>query len=174
MVVCARLLIWGALGALVTLMYVKNSDVPAPIRRQLLPARPGAAGPAAVALGEPVTIWPSDVARADAAKREAVARPDPPGRPASAGASPARPAASRVPGHRAYWVQVGAFRNRDEARRLASRLRDAPVVVVEAGPAGSRLAKVRIGPFPDRPAALAKLRQLQGQGFGAFLAEALD
>lgn len=91
--------------------------------------------------------------------------------------------ASRTPGGspasaRSYWVQIGAFKNPDSARRLASALLDQrpPVatrcsVTLETASAGVGLVRVRVGPFGDRSQALSKFRELQASGYQAFIAE---
>ena len=79
---------------------------------------------------------------------------------------------------RPYWVQVGAFRDLDAARRLATLLTEpgeaqptgASPVVILPDASGIPLARVRIGPFFDRAAAAAKLREMEGLGHRPFLA----
>jgi len=77
-----------------------------------------------------------------------------------------------------YWVQVGAFKNLNTARQLASRLREEKstlssrrAVTVATGSGRARLARVRIGPFADRAAAAARLRELEARGYRPFIAE---
>jgi len=73
----------------------------------------------------------------------------------------------------AYWLQVGAFKNRDVASGLAARLRarSLPVSVDSVtAPAGTPLTRVRVGPFADQAEAAAKLRELQTSGYRPFLA----
>ena len=73
----------------------------------------------------------------------------------------------------AYWLQVGAFKNRDVAGGLAARLRarSLPVSVDSVtAPAGTPLTRVRVGPFADRAEAAAKLRELATSGYRPFLA----
>ena len=73
----------------------------------------------------------------------------------------------------AYWLQVGAFKNRDVAGGLAARLRarSLPVSVDSVtAPAGTPLTRVRVGPFADQAEAAAKLRELQTSGYRPFLA----
>ena len=85
---------------------------------------------------------------------------------------------ARPPGARSYWVQVGAFKNPEGARRLAALLleqepaaSDWSPVVVELGPPGTPLARVRVGPFADRSEAASKLREIQARGYTPFIAE---
>src|SRR5207244_1113961 len=61
---------------------------------------------------------------------------------------------ARPPRARSYWVQVGAFKNPEAAQRLATLLveqkpsaSDRFPVVVELGPPGAPLSRVRVGPF---------------------------
>ena len=73
----------------------------------------------------------------------------------------------------AYWLQIGAFKNRDVAGGLAARLRarSLPVSVDSVtAPAGTPLTRVRVGPFADQAEAAAKLRELQTSGYRPFLA----
>jgi len=79
-----------------------------------------------------------------------------------------------------YWVQVGAFRTVDAAVQLAERLRrqgvtalHGPLTSTAAHPA-ELLARVRVGPFPSRAEALAKLRELMARGYEPFIAEGRD
>jgi cell division septation protein DedD len=72
-----------------------------------------------------------------------------------------------------FWVQVGAFKNRTAAHRLATRLRRRPVegavVAVSARGHEQGLARVRVGPFPDRARAFSFLRDLKARGHPAFI-----
>ena len=73
----------------------------------------------------------------------------------------------------AYWLQIGAFKNRDVAGGLAARLRarSLPVSVDSVtAPAGTPLTRVRVGPFADQAEATAKLRELETSGYRPFLA----
>ncbi len=79
-----------------------------------------------------------------------------------------------------YWVQVGAFRTVDAAVQLADRLRRQGVTALHsslsgaAGQPADALARVRVGPFPNRTEALATLRELMGRGYAPFIAEGRD
>ena len=90
------------------------------------------------------------------------------------------PVAARAATRRSYWVQVGAFKNPVTATRLASLLREKlagasrRAVTVATGPAGARLARVRIGPFAERAGAATKLHELQVRGYRPFIAEEHD
>jgi phospholipid transport system substrate-binding protein len=87
-----------------------------------------------------------------------------------AAAAPPEPPRVRVPEPvRSYWVQVGAFRKVELARRIAGRVGGA----VSATPRGrypEPLHRVRVGPFSDRAQAAARMRQLQALGYQPFLA----
>jgi phospholipid transport system substrate-binding protein len=92
--------------------------------------------------------------------------------------SVARAASTPAPRTRSFWVQVGAFKNADAAGRLAAGLagQESPgssrwAVIVDMGPAETRLARVRIGPFSGRAEAASALRELQGRGYTPFIAE---
>ena len=82
-----------------------------------------------------------------------------------AAAPPAVPADTgprAAPTHGRYSVQVGAFRDRDNAVELAAQMSDQgyPVRIVHEQATQSRLYMVRLGAFPDRPAALAYATQI--------------
>lgn len=67
-----------------------------------------------------------------------------------------------------YWVQVGAFRDRERARTLAQRLRsDYPQIRVETDGSWHR---VRLGPFERRKEAERARRRLSREGIDAVLA----
>jgi phospholipid transport system substrate-binding protein len=76
-----------------------------------------------------------------------------------------------------YWVQLGAFKNHEAARRLVSLLKQhggassGPVVTVQSGPAGTPFARVRIGPFSNRAAATSTLHEFETRGYTPFIAE---
>ena len=67
-----------------------------------------------------------------------------------------------------YWVQVGAFRNTDVAMRVVNEFRDEPVSLVTE-PGRQPILRVLVGPFNDRGAAAAKLREIRGRGYSAFI-----
>jgi phospholipid transport system substrate-binding protein len=82
---------------------------------------------------------------------------------------------------RSYWVQVGAFKSPEAARRLAALLAEpAPkgsgrsAVVVESWAADILLTRVRVGPFADRWEAAAKLREMEVRGYKPFIAAERD
>lgn len=79
--------------------------------------------------------------------------------------SPAEPDRQRRPSATAsgdYYVQLGAFSNEVNARRLAERARAlGSVRIVDSG----RLKRVRLGPFADSRAAESALARARGAGF---------
>jgi phospholipid transport system substrate-binding protein len=82
----------------------------------------------------------------------------------------ARPTTAAVSG---YWIQVGAFRNRAIAGRVAARVKGEIFVVAGEATAGGRtepLLRVRIGPFKDRAHVSSRLRELKALGYQPFVA----
>jgi phospholipid transport system substrate-binding protein len=79
-----------------------------------------------------------------------------------------------------YWVQVGAFKTVGAAIQLADRLRRQGVTALHgslssvAGQPADMLARVRVGPFPNRSEALTTLRELMARGYAPFIAEGRD
>lgn len=107
-----------------------------------------------------------------AAPAAAVVGP-PPSAPSPAAVEAARPPApvTRVPvTRRWFWIQVGAFRDTELASRLVERLRQYRVMVATRGRPSGALARVLVGPFEDRTAAAAALRELVAAGHRAFVA----
>jgi len=96
-----------------------------------------------------------------APRREVRSQPDP---VETAAARPA-PASNG----RSYWVQVGAFKSAEAARRLAVLLAE-PAVLMESWAADTLLMRVRVGPFADRWGAAAKLREMEALGYKPFIA----
>jgi phospholipid transport system substrate-binding protein len=70
---------------------------------------------------------------------------------------------------RGFWIQVGAFRSDERAMQVLAALRDQTASLL-AAPA--QLLRVVVGPFSDRRAAAAKLREIRARGYDAFIAEA--
>jgi phospholipid transport system substrate-binding protein len=68
-----------------------------------------------------------------------------------------------------FWVQIGAFRDTARAMDVAERLRDQAVSLI-AGPRQT-LLRVLVGPFKDRQAAGAKVRELEARGFAPFVTD---
>jgi phospholipid transport system substrate-binding protein len=112
------------------------------------------------------------------------AKPEP-ARPEPAKSEPAKPeklelASKSRAAATYYWVQVGAFRTVDAAVQLADRLRRQGVTALHsslssaAGQPADMLARVRVGPFPNRTKALATLRELMARGYAPFIAEGRD
>ena len=82
---------------------------------------------------------------------------------------------------KSYWVQVGAFKSTEAARRLAALLvapelsgSGRPAAVTESWAADTLLTRVRVGPFSDRSEAAAKLREMQARGYKPFIAAESD
>ena len=63
----------------------------------------------------------------------------------------------------AYWVQVGAFSSTARAEKALLGLQDFPVSLMIAP--GDALMRVRVGPFANREAAAAKLREIRTRGY---------
>ena len=147
------------------------SDAPA-----VAPApRVGRAGPAAApeasappAVTAPRTAPPARVVEAPA--------PAPP-RPLPVAERPTPIAERRAspterPASRGFWVQVGAFRDAEAARRLLERLERERAVAVFDGTTAGPIARVLVGPFAERSRAAAKLRELAAGGYSAFITPA--
>jgi cell division protein FtsN len=122
----------------------------------------------AVVVPEPAPVVPAPVVVA-AAPAETVRVPDPPKMVAAAATAPRPVVAQRVARAKAYWVQVGAFKNAELAMRLAAALSEYTVSLIAAP--DQPLMRVLIGPFTDRTAASAKLQEVQSRGYPAFIAE---
>jgi phospholipid transport system substrate-binding protein len=140
-----------------------------------------------IALAQPEPGIPAKTAAQEASAKEA---PPPAAAPRERrsppdqvqGATAARLVSARPPGARSYWVQVGAFKNPEAARRLASLLLDEELerqpaasdrspVVVEAASLDTPLVRVRVGPFSDRSEAASKLREMEARGYKPFIVE---
>ena len=70
-----------------------------------------------------------------------------------------------------YWVQVGAFDDKDSAEhmRLSLGLERNDVKVVEARSGGRTFYRVRVGAFTDRQAAYTAARQLAAEGYPTWV-----
>ena len=68
----------------------------------------------------------------------------------------------------AYWVQIGAFQDESRASRLIERLGSFRTTIAAAA---DSLVRVRVGPFPDRTAAISASRELARRGFRPFIVE---
>ena len=102
-------------------------------------------------------------------------RPDAHSQPRPLEPVAARPASAS--NGRSYWVQVGAFRSPEAARRLAALLVEPelsgsgrPAAVMESWAGDTLLTRVRVGPFADRREAAAKLRAIEARGYKPFIA----
>lgn len=89
--------------------------------------------------------------------------------PAAAPPAPASyPTAPRAYESGAYWIQAGAFSDRQAARRVAERLGDRATVDVEAG-GGVALFRVLVGPWPDADAAEHARQAVIARGYADAL-----
>ena len=104
-------------------------------------------------------------------------RPVPPKPAAQVRTASAKPpsakSASATATRKAYWVQVGTFKDPAAAQRLAAKLRDQKHVVasrpVTIADSNDQLSRVRVGPFADRATAASTVRTLQAHGFKPFV-----
>jgi phospholipid transport system substrate-binding protein len=76
-----------------------------------------------------------------------------------------------VAARRQFWVQAGAFRSADAATRLVQRLRRHAVTIAISADRLAPLARVLVGPFVERAAAVSTVRALQASGIAAFIAD---
>ena len=72
---------------------------------------------------------------------------------------------------RQFWVQAGAFRDADAATRLVQRLRRHAVTIAISADRLAPLARVLVGPFVERSAAVSTVRALEASGIAAFIAD---
>jgi ABC-type transporter MlaC component len=72
---------------------------------------------------------------------------------------------------RQFWVQAGAFRSADAATRLVQRLRRHAVTIAISADRLAPLARVLVGPFVERSAAVSTVRALEAGGIAAFIAD---
>jgi ABC-type transporter MlaC component len=72
----------------------------------------------------------------------------------------------------AVWIQVGAYKTAATAGRVADNVKGEILVVARpaAGAGAEPLLRVRVGPFPDRAQATARLREIRALGYQPFLA----
>lgn len=140
----------------------------APAVADTAPALPGAAGDAAGAeLPSPQTTEPVAISARDA--QAAVAVPLPP--------EPAAPAAAAIDARTetvGWVVQLGSFRDRDNADRQAARVTtqgfEPAVSVFRAG--GQPMYRVRVGPYESRGRADEAASTLAANGFVAQVVDA--
>src|SRR5260370_19163309 len=90
---------------------------------------------------------------------------------ASVTRSPTAIAGASAPPRRQFWVQAGAFRSADAATRLVPRPRRHPVRVPISTDRLAPLARVLVGPFVERSAAVSAVRALEASGIAAFIAD---
>src|SRR2546427_197187 len=198
-VILVRMVV-GVIGAL-PVPYVLDVVNPPGVKPAVVPkpAAPAAATPAPPPAPAPAPAQAPAPAEPPAPKPPAVApapTPAPAAQPATTEekqaerpttTKPAKQTARRVakatatpvaPARGAYWVQVGAFKDLESAKRLAARLRDqnypveaaSPASTPAANPGGDGLHRVRVGPYPDRAAATSALKELEAKGYKPFLA----
>ena len=130
-------------------------------------ATPAPASPmAATALAE-LREPPSGAIASDATPRLFAA---PPPVAAVTRAQTAMAGASSAP-RRQFWVQAGAFRSADAATRLVQRLRRHAVTIAISADRLAPLARVLVGPFVERAAAVSTVRALEASGIAAFIAD---
>src|SRR6266850_4446044 len=140
-------------------------------------AAPAPLGPPPIGLATPAPASPMAVTRlaalrepppgaiaSDATPRLLAAPP--PGPPSTAVAGAASVPAPR----RQFWVQAGAFRSADAATRLVQRLRRHAVTIAISADRLA-LARVLVGPFVERAAAVSTVRALEASGIAAFIAD---
>jgi phospholipid transport system substrate-binding protein len=92
-----------------------------------------------------------------------------PALPVERSRAPDRVVADAASASPAYWIQVGAYRNATMAGRVAERVKG-EILVVPSSAAGDPLLRVRVGPFPSRAQAFARLREYRSLGYKPFVA----
>src|SRR3989442_3998140 len=102
------------------------APAPAPESAQNPPVAPGPSAPAQAPAAAPATKEEKQTERPKTTKPEK--------QPARRTAKASAPSAAAGSG--AYWIQVGAFKNADAARRLAARLREQNYPVLESSTSG--------------------------------------
>src|SRR5881296_2106079 len=124
------------------------APAPAPESAQNPPVAPGPSAPAPAPAAAPATKEEKQTERPKTTKPEK--------QPARRTAKASAPSAAAGSG--AYWVQVGAFKNAEAAKRLAARLREQhyPVAESSSGPGGRRTAGRASAPRPSGGAASDK------------------
>jgi len=145
-------------------------------------AAPAPLGPPPIGLATPAPASPMAVTRlaalrepppgaiaSDATPRLLAAPP--PGPPSVTHSQTAVAGAASVPApRRQFWVQAGAFRSADAATRLVQRLRRHAVTIAISADRLA-LARVLVGPFVERAAAVSTVRALEASGIAAFIAD---
>src|SRR5438128_1780611 len=121
-----------------------------------------------------IAAWPSAISASPFTAAGLPARPRPPELQARVPPASAAPVSAT-----SYWIQLGAF-TRPDAGEIASRLleQSLPVsmdrVAIPTSHRGQLLLRVRVGPFSDHAEAVSKLRDLQTNGYQAFIAREPD
>jgi phospholipid transport system substrate-binding protein len=80
----------------------------------------------------------------------------------------------RVPPPRELWVQVGGLRTVDAAARMMQQLRRYAVTLAIGADRQVPRARVLVGPFTDRSAAVSTVRALHASGLAAFITDTPD
>ena len=145
-----------------TTLVALGEPPPGAIASDATPGRLAVPLPApSVTLSQTATAGASSAPVADGAVRADVTSP------AVAARMVAVPPAPR----RQFWVQAGAFRSGDAATRLVQRLRRHAVTIAISADRLAPLARVLVGPFVERSAAVSTLRALEASGIAAFIAD---
>jgi DedD protein len=154
-----------------------ESDQPA-VASSGEPARPTPDAPKSAAVPRAEAPKPAPTARAQIPKPAPTARAETtkpaPREPASATRAESPPRASEAPARAGsadskptsgWAVQVGSFASRDNAERLAQKLKGKGfAATLTQSPKGRRLWRVRVGPEADRAAATALAAKLRAAG----------
>lgn len=124
-----------------------------------------ATGPAATADAPPAVAEPSSTESSRGAAGATV-KASPSAKPAekAAATTPAKPDAPAVPTVSGWFVQVNAFKSRDNAERQVARLKAKGFSAAAVSPSGG-LFRVRVGPFAQRSEAdqvAARLQREEG------------
>jgi len=101
-------------------------------------------------------------------------RPAPPPTPPTVPATTASPTTLRPTAAREVWVQVGVFRTVDAAARMMQQLRRYAVMLTFGGERPAPRARLLVGPFADRAAAVSTIRALHASGLAAFITDTPD
>lgn len=174
----------GALGAAVIRSYFvdsRPSPAPAvpldlasaqeptnPVDLSVAPSAPESPAGAAGDAGTGFTALPERPAEV---AELGLSEPAPPSAVPTVTATRSSPARAPAPAQSAaFRIQVGAFRERDNATGLAQRLRRLRYpATIERGRTASAPWVVRVGTYPDRRSAEATLSQLERAGFRGLI-----
>ncbi|MBI3715434.1 MAG: SPOR domain-containing protein [Betaproteobacteria bacterium] len=138
------------------------ANPPPPASTQTPAAAPQSAGDT-VASDKPVTTEPAKPAATE--KTAPATKPAPAAKPTPA---PKTAPAARAPavGKAAFAVQIGAYRDADNAKLVVSKLKEQklPVSVDTLAISGGKVTRVRVGPYADRAQADAALAEVKLAG----------